>query len=140
MAFYKGIWTFAPMSENTFRIANAENEEEAVEKLTAWALEHTSIVDNPHDFTLEMVSDDVIDLVVEIVCYDDDYDSPEKAYLTVINKQERKALLRKYKKQRRAYKKSLKNWDSPIEHHRARLRIERLDEIIPMLATRKEVN
>ena len=143
MAFYKGSWTFAPMSENTIRIAMADNEAEAVERLTAWALEHKSAVDNPHDFELEQLSDEVIEIVTAIMYYDcrhhENCDSPEDVYLKVINPKERKSMLRRYKSERKAHKKTLKNYDAIIERSRARHSLEELDVIIQCLQ-RKEAN
>jgi hypothetical protein len=143
MSWYKGSWNFAPMPEDTICIAMAENEEEAVERLTAWALEHKSAVDNPHDFELEQLSEEVIEMVADIIYYDcrhyGDCDSPEEVYLKVINPKERKAMLCKYKSERKAHKKTLKDYDAIIERSRARHSIEELDVIIQRLQ-RKEVN
>lgn len=50
---YKGFWSFAPIW--TTHIVEASNENEAVAKLTAWALEHEGCVDNPLDFEVKEV-------------------------------------------------------------------------------------
>ena len=54
MKKYKGYWSFAPLEEMTTHTVLARTEDEAVEKLIAWAMEHRSSVDEPCDFEVEV--------------------------------------------------------------------------------------
>lgn len=53
MRHYKGYWSFAPMPTATTHIVEAENCEEAVYKLEAWANAHQGCVDSPFDFQVD---------------------------------------------------------------------------------------
>jgi len=55
MKRFRGYWSFAPMPECTTHVVEAHDEDEAVEKLIAWALAHQSIVDEPMDFEVTEV-------------------------------------------------------------------------------------
>jgi hypothetical protein len=55
MKKYKGYWNFTPMPECTTHIVKANNEDEAVDKLIAWAFEHQGIVDEPMDFDVKEI-------------------------------------------------------------------------------------
>lgn len=138
MSWYKGTWSLA-MSENTIQIAMADNEGEAVERLTAWVLENKPAVDNPYDFEVEQVSDEVINLIMAIMWHEpyDPHNSGIKVYRKVINPKGRRKLLRKYKRERKAHKKALRGelWG----RSKARHSIEELDEIIQLLTKLKEV-
>jgi hypothetical protein len=51
--YYRGFWSFAPLDECTTHMVEANNEDEAVEKLIAWALANKGCVDEPMDFEVE---------------------------------------------------------------------------------------
>jgi hypothetical protein len=55
MKKYKGFWTFTPMPECTTHVVEANNEDEAVEKLIAWAFAHQGCVDEPMDFDVKEI-------------------------------------------------------------------------------------
>ena len=51
--YYRGFWSFAPLPECTTHTVEANNEDEAVEKLIEWACTHRNCVDEPMDFEVK---------------------------------------------------------------------------------------
>ena len=70
MKYYRGFWSFAPVPECTTHIVEANNEEEAVEKLIKWALAHQGIVDEPMDFEVEELDSKRFELAAEIAYHE----------------------------------------------------------------------
>lgn len=73
MKQFKGLWSFAPMWEYTTHIVEANNEDEAVEKLVKWAFEHRNCVDEPWDFEVVELATLVDRLQTFMYCT---YDTP----------------------------------------------------------------
>lgn len=71
--YYRGFWSFAPLPECTTYAVEANNEDEAIEKLTKWAFAHKSIVDEPMDFEVEELDSQKLELAQKIVAYDSHY-------------------------------------------------------------------
>ena len=71
--YYRGFWSFAPLPEPTTYAVWANNEEEAIEKLSSWAFSHQSIVDEPMDFEVEELDNTRLELARRIVAYDSHY-------------------------------------------------------------------
>ena len=87
--FYRGFWSFAPLPEPTTHMVEANNEDEAVEKLAEWAYVHRHYVDEPWDFEVEELDSTMLELAQRIVAYDAHYseydDSIWKVYEAIKN-------------------------------------------------------
>lgn len=68
--YFRGFWSFAPMSECITHAVEASNEDEAIEKLIKWALAHRNYVDEPMDFEVEELADKRLKSAMEIVKFD----------------------------------------------------------------------
>ena len=71
--YYRGFWSFAPLDECTTHMVEANNEDEAVEMLGAWACTHRNCVDEPWDFEIEELDSKKLALAQKIVAYDMHY-------------------------------------------------------------------
>jgi hypothetical protein len=70
---YRGFWSFAPLDECTTHMVEANNEDEAIEKLIEWAFAHKGCVDEPLDFEVEELDSKRLELANKIVIYDVNY-------------------------------------------------------------------
>ena len=71
--YYRGFWSFAPLHECTTHMVEANNEDEAIQKLAEWAYLHKHCVDEPWDFEVEELDSQKLELAQKIVVYDPHY-------------------------------------------------------------------
>lgn len=71
--YYRGFWSFAPLDECTTHVVEANNANEAVEKLIAWASANRGCVDEPMDFEVEELDSKKLELAQKIVAYEPRY-------------------------------------------------------------------
>ena len=96
MSHYKGIWSFAPLSQPTTYVVEANNEEEATEMLGAWACEHRNYIDEPWDFEVEELDSNRFELSQMICAYDEYYDSIWTIYEITKNPEALEEMTRNY--------------------------------------------
>lgn len=89
MKIYKGYWSFAPLDECTTHMVEANNEDEATEKLIEWAFAHKDCVDEPMDFEVEELDSQKLELAQKIVSFDTHYNEYDgtiwKVYKSIQN-------------------------------------------------------
>lgn len=140
--YYRGFWSFAPLDECTTHMVEANNEEEAVEMLIAWALENQGYVDEPMDFEVEELDSKKLELALKIVSYDPRYNEYDgtvwKIYKAIKNPKALAEMARDYVGELRHRQDIIEDFQSYTPRQRTNAEYDRTD-IITILSLIREI-